>query len=219
MKINEVAKKAKKNSNALSATTKKAPPPPSISPHHQRVAVKIAEYLKQHAVPWLTATKNGKMIFYRGTRGAKKDAYALVLRQRVRPNRSPMDTSKERHDGFNQMIAKVGGVANRSNAAFVTSNEFQASFYGKVYVYIPEGEFHYTFGPNFKDWTHYLIGSTYVRLKRADVDLLKKYIWADRNLDKAHSNQVEVMIHSKYGLLIDGSFYKKHILPLLNKKK
>lgn len=122
---------------------------------YNQIGNNIAKYIKQYARPWLAQTNNGQLEVYRGVETSGRDgSYAYV--QKIRKNRKPKDTDIFLHKAFNVAIAAAGGYANRSNSAFVTGDFSTAETYaedGDVYVFIPLGNFRYTYSPHWYDWT------------------------------------------------------------------
>jgi hypothetical protein len=129
----------------------------------QSMAQRLAEFLKKNARPWLDVTGWGRLTFYRGISGQYQDP--LVFVQRIRQDRRPLHTRQPNHEAFNALIAAAGGVANRSNAAFVTPEKELANIYGKVFVFMALGPIHTTFHKKWNDWTS-------VSMERL-IDLLK----------------------------------------------
>lgn len=110
---------------------------------------RLADYIYEQAQPWMLSTDTGQLRVYRGvSRG-----YDPVFTAPVRQDRLPTDTPEDKHRAFNAIIAAAGGRANRSNAAFVSGDKGFASGYGDVYVFIPLGQFHFTWSPLYRDWT------------------------------------------------------------------
>lgn len=108
----------------------------------------LVKLIQKFAKPWLLETQ-ADITLYRGI-------HREILSYDVFPipkDRPPVDTGLFRHNVFNAMITAAGGYANRSNSVF-TSREFRmASAYGSTYVFIPLGDFRYTFSPVWTDWT------------------------------------------------------------------
>lgn len=204
----------------------------------REIAKRIAKYIKKNAKPWLAASNNGRMIFYRGTKAQAPNVSFAYVRA-IRPDRRPMDTSSERHSMFDAAIKAAGGIANRSNSAFATANEELATEYGNAYVFIPLGKFHYTFSPLWDDWTQDTdISDFEACLKKSlrtksdldwdskfedpnsyDPKLIKRLIKTDRDLKTAFTLESEVMFSAPMGLYVDRGIYKRAVLPILTGKK
>lgn len=103
-------------------------------------------FMHEHCQPWLNAVPLDTPV-YRGTHTTNK-----VFVRAVRPDRDPRDSNWDVHDLYNKLIEMVGGVANRTNSAFVTSSTVSANIYGNVRVAIPAGNFNYTWSPVWSDW-------------------------------------------------------------------
>lgn len=110
----------------------------------------VVALIRERAQPWLAASFNGEFTVYRGL-GKRPRAWNFEVIP-VRTDRKPIDTPQLRHDMFNAMIAAAGGYANRSNSAFASSR-YVAKSYGQVSVFIPLGEFRYTYSTKWHDWT------------------------------------------------------------------
>lgn len=115
----------------------------------------IANKIKTECGPWLSESQNGRLIFYRGTKTIKqfsKHAFTTDVVQ----NREPRDSSPSATEAFNDAISLAGGVANRVNSVFMSSDYSTAMSYvnnsSYVFVAIPIGEFHYTWSHEFLDW-------------------------------------------------------------------
>ncbi len=115
------------------------------------MAQQVVAYMRANAKPWLAQTKNGALMVYRGIEDDRVTAHAFT--QNIRQDRRPKDTDQQRHMAFNKVIAAAGGVANRSNAAFVSGDKSTAEAYGRPFVFVPVGDFRYTWSPEYADWT------------------------------------------------------------------
>jgi hypothetical protein len=124
----------------------------------------LAKFISANAKPWLSVSNNGHWVVYRGMRGQND----TVFTRPIRTDRKSMDTLEVRHQAFNAVIKSVGGIANRSNSAFVTSDANFAAGYGEPYVFIPLGDFHYTWSPVYRDWTRDFTGNDLIKLMRPD---------------------------------------------------
>jgi hypothetical protein len=124
----------------------------------------VAKFIRENARPWLEASNNGHWVVYRGIRGQNDS----VFTRPIRADRKPVDTPEDRHRAFNAVIASIGGVANRSNSAFVTHDANFAGNYGDPYVFMPLGDFHYTWSPVYRDWTADFNGRDLLELMRSD---------------------------------------------------
>lgn len=159
--IAKAQKKKPSKKTATSATAKKSTPQAKKSAPSERTPVahidytamaqQVVAYMRANAKPWLAQTKNGTLMVYRGIEDDSITAHAFT--QNIRQDRRPKDTDKERHIAFNKVIAAAGGVANRSNAAFVSGDKDTAEGYGRAFVFVPLGDFRYTWSPAYADWT------------------------------------------------------------------
>lgn len=223
-------KSKNKKSTEKKSTTKKQ----QSDTHYDKVPLEIVDfpalakqtvkYIKDNAEPWLAASKNGQLVVYRGVENSPQQALAWT--KPVRQDRRPKDSSQTLHDRFNAIIAAAGGTANRSNAAFVTSSFTGASHYGSVYVYIPLGDFTYTWSPFYTDWTedfgHDTLNKAMIKRSLSmaspesyDRKQAKYLVKVNTGLADAVKKQHEIMIRSDQGLFVKNSFYLQYVLPLL----
>lgn len=112
----------------------------------------LVAYIKENCQPWLQQTNNGMLRVYRGTpRGVDNKPF---IRQ-IRTDRVPFDSSMDYHNFFNKLIDIIDPrkmAPRRHNAAFVTSRQREANYYGNPYVFMPIGEFSFVWSPAFRDW-------------------------------------------------------------------
>ncbi len=113
----------------------------------------VVKFMRSHCQPWLNATDINNPVF-RGTHTTND-----VFFRKVRPDRNPRDTELNIHKLYNKLIAMVGGHANRTNSAFVSSYRATAGIYGNIRVAIPVGKFRYTWSPVWNDWYTGMTGS------------------------------------------------------------
>jgi hypothetical protein len=66
-------------------------------------------------------------------------------------DRKPSDTPPEVSQMVDEWLHKNTGYYFRSTSLFCSGRTMQASEYGRVYVVIPIGEFHYCWSPNVSD--------------------------------------------------------------------
>ena len=112
----------------------------------EELAARVKTYIDKNCQPWLR--KSGGRIVYRGMGVLSLTAFTRAVRSR----RKPVDSGATTHRLMNMMIQQVGGVANRSNSAFVTSDYHEAGSYGSAYIAMPVGNFNYTWSPVWTDW-------------------------------------------------------------------
>lgn len=201
------------------------------------VAQFILDYIKEHAQPWINEIKeNFSKKVYRGIDRQYKDSPPAFVKN-IRTDRRPRDTLPYRHDAFNAMLSAAGAVANRSNSAFTTSIFADAKLYGTPFVFIPLGNFNYTYALAWKDWAEDVnVNSIYYMLKdevREKLPPLQKWydstlevehviadpnsydqkkinqrIKHDKDLNSAINAEVEIMIAAKAGLYIKPQMYE-----------
>jgi hypothetical protein len=212
---------------------------PLIQIDRAALAQQTADYIRTHAQPWMALSGNGQNFkVYRGILkppGRETLSFTAPLRQ----DRVPRDTKLKKHQRFNALIAAAGGTANRSNSAFVTSNFQTANYYGRAYVYIPLGDFTYTFSPYYHDWTaqfdNNLLDDLMVKPKsstnstqpqRLDPASPSSYdpkkaaarLRINTDIEKAIKRGLELMIKSDQGLYVEPVFYNIDVAPLLIRK-
>lgn len=195
----------------------------------------LADFIKQNAQPWLSQTDQGYLIVYRGLKsqlsmygGPLPWDRSVAFVKSIRGDRRTLNTSQASHAAFNAMIDSVGGLADRSNSAFVSSDRNVAEFYGRVYVFMPLGDFHYTWSPEYADWyqefrpkyikaLHRDNSSTQDTSKNQyyDPEKVSEVIKVDQDLREAIKSGNEIMIHAAAGLYIDEKYYLGKVLPLL----
>lgn len=107
------------------------------------------EFAEQHCQPWLRQAGAG--LAFRGVSERVHQNRALFTHE-VRHDRRPKDSVIQDHELFNGIIRLAGGIANRSNSTFVISNLNTASDYGRPFVVMPVGQFHYSWSPTVSDW-------------------------------------------------------------------
>ena len=147
---------------------------PDVPQDEEAIAEKLATYIKQHAKKWLSLSNNGELVVYRGTRsspppasGPRKPEPYFIKDTKI--DRPPRDTALDVHLAYNAMIKAVGGIANRNNSIFVSGNKPTAQAYGVTYVLIPLGEFHWTWSPEWDDWTFDVRTDNLGKLLRPDL--------------------------------------------------
>lgn len=110
-------------------------------------------YIEKNCQPWLQSTKKDQIVYRSIVTPWEQTEDNVVFTRAVRKDRLPMDSSPRLHGLFNTMIEMAGGVANRSNSAFVSGSYEQAGTYdGPVHVVMPVGNFRYTWSPYYEDW-------------------------------------------------------------------
>lgn len=205
---------------------------PLVQIDHAALAQQTVDHIKTHAQPWMALTGNGQNFkVFRGVlKPPGREMLSFVVP--VRQDRVPKDTKLKKHQRFNAVIAAAGGTANRSNSAFVTSAITTANFYGRAYVYIPLGDFTYTFSPYYRDWTEDFdnedLDGLMVKPKSGqslnpadpasyDRKKVTSKIRVDTEIERAIKNGLEIMIKSDQGLYVEPFFYNNSVLPLLAK--
>jgi len=239
MKINEISPTTAKGPYGLKQVTN----PLKHEDIERKAELIAAQILKQGSI-WFEATKGVRV--YRGVHFNDEVPVAFVRKTRL--DRKPRDTGSFRHKAFNALIAAGGGIANRSNSIFLTSDHTMAGFYGNIFVVIPLGAYNYTWSPVAKDWTNKLkydklisflnpaiVKTIYkkplgpfelsamlekltLQAKNYDPKKVPKVIQADTGLSVALKKGTEIMVKCEKTLFINAYFYKDYVQPLLTGK-
>ncbi len=203
---------------------------------------RIADHVKKRCGPWLSQTHNGSKWVYRGVKHFDGINELVCFVKETRVDRQPMTTDSTRHQLFNEFIQHEGGVANRTNSLFCTSNIEEADSYGTPFVLIPIGKFNYTWSPVWEDWT---IGATrwnlrnmwfpgvkekypdinfdyedikqlpiLADLKNYDPEKISERILCDEGLEAAINKKHELMIKCDAAIYITPGKYRR-IIPFL----
>lgn len=133
----------------------------------QQSGYTVANFIRQHCGKWLAEIGRPNYVFYRGAKLADPVDTAKVLP--IPKNRPPRDSTPIQNAAFIAMIKAAGGVANRFNSAFVTSKFSSATEYGDVYVFMPIGDFHYTWSTEWADWTRDLKSQDIIRWLKPEI--------------------------------------------------
>lgn len=172
-----------------------------------------ADFLRKDAAPWFKAIGNPKKKVYRGTSSLPTGTEFAV--KAIRKDRKPRDVSRKWTQLLNARIAKIGGIANRTNSAFVTSSWHQAAVYGSPFVFVPLGEFHYTWSPEWHDWagiaSFELAWPFSLNTKLLPKNWLSKEIKVDTGLSQAIARKGEIMISAEKAAYINPHVYN-HIV-------
>ena len=158
------------------------------------------QLIRKHCQPYLQQVTNPTAM-YRGF-GAYNELFA---HNEVDLNkRPPINTPPEVHKALNIYFKKQFGAEFR-NALFCTGNSQDASYYGRLFVVFPIGEFDFLWSPNIKD-----LFVEYKRLAYKGETDLKEFIgllkrkgnYQTTDLNAAIISGKEIMIrcHSYYGL-------------------
>ena len=167
--------------------------------------------IKKDCQPFLKQC--GGLPLYRGM--LKK---GLHLKNRVRQDREPTDTSPFLHYTADDWFKEKFGINARGAAMFTTGNYKIASYYGgnleKVFAVFPIGEFKFIWSPKVRDL--YMSSETLLfkkgeRVKNDDIlksrieDWLDSKEYTDSNLPEAIASKKEVMIACQeyYAVLVD----------------
>lgn len=182
----------------------------------------VVEIIRRRAQPWMSGYgfRHLQKPFFRGLATSSIDAVhvgKLGFIEEVRTKRKPLHSPQLLHEFFNEVIAEAGGKANRDNSIFIAADENVIKTYGRPYVIIPLGEYHYTWADGWTDWyaraentiqdtpskfleDHLAEGSPEVDQLRSD---LLRGIRIDYGLPTAHQQGAEVMVSCKEALYLD----------------
>lgn len=130
--------------------------------NHNNIDVKkIAQLIKSDCKPFIeelkrcglgTRTINHHLI-YRGFKEAERYEISPGIYQVTNHGqRSPLHTSVEVSDIFDDNFSKKFGVRPRKDGFYATKSKFVARDYGKPYLLFPIGEFRYFWNPNIDDF-------------------------------------------------------------------
>lgn len=205
---------------------------------NQKSGRELAKFVTQNCRKWLSEIGVLEHVFYRGLKTFNTHAAGVIP---IRKNRPPRDSSMYQHQAFMGIIRASGGVANRDNSAFVTSNHLTSAEYGTNYVFMPIGKYHYTWSAEWVDWTTDMDSYDLMNLLKPEVRIdryaigpkngekvletfsnpnnylenISKSIMVDQGLKEAWNKQHEVMVSAKYGLYILPNYYHDLVKPFL----
>lgn len=204
--------------------------------------IKLIDFMMRECEPWLNLTDNGEQVVYRGL-----DIYNTKLKELVadypiesvftlpiRPDRTASGSQHYRKI-YNKVLSALGAVATRPNSISVTGDDDDAYKHGTPYVFLPIGEFHYTWSEQIIDWGSFSLADPneftefrrnlefqrYVDGKDPAIttfeDAVEEYITPTIIFDKFNSVSLqmaiqsnhEIAIHASHGLYIDPTLYKE----------
>ena len=206
--------------------------------NEEDIGKKIAEFILKNCQQWLRESGDGEFVVYRGVRGMTGKKY---FTKPIRTDRRPKDSSESQHRFFQMLLHAAGATADRENSAFVISREGIAEQYGDAFVFMPVGDFDYTFlnpSLHIEDWyenpreialtfvkdEYYKLWNDATDSDASFADLLKigpkvldesmfKHIIRNKNLTQAHDT--EIMILADKGLYIDQHIYNEQVMPII----
>ena len=199
--------------------------------------IKLIDFIMQECEPWLKLTDNGRQIVYRGLGSTQKSStnaetvagysLELVLKKPIRQDRKVFGSPSYRKI-YNKVLSTLGATATRSNSVSVTGDDDEAYKFGTPYVFLPIGEFHYTWSTEIIDWGSFSLADP-LEFAEFQRDLNEKdptityesaiaqYITPTIIFDKFNSVSLqmaiqsnhEIAIHASHGLYIDPNLYKE----------
>ena len=112
--------------------------------------IKVEQYfpfLKKKAGKAIAAMKKAKKGMWRGVAGTTDP----FIRKQVRLDRKPRDSSIGFTEMMDDYLEGAFGWRPRTQGTFVTSQQSQASRYGKMYLVFPVGNFKFVWSKKYKD--------------------------------------------------------------------
>jgi hypothetical protein len=112
----------------------------------------IAQLIKTNCQPFLPVIKSNTQFY----RGFKNSGYLTSIDQFAAnlTNRKPTDIPPKIHAFINEWFEKHYGKPWR-NGIFVTSSSTEAQAYGKIFNFVPIGDFEYLYSPDILDMYTY----------------------------------------------------------------
>lgn len=182
-------------------------------------------FLNEQCRPWLDHTANGQMLVYRGMGGINPDIEFFV--REIRKDRRPLGSTEYR-EMYNEMLSDLGAVAQRYNSVSVTSDLSTAEEFGDAFVFVPVGEFHYTWSTVLVDWGSLEVEDTFdlkeykeeMRQKHPEMshlEILRSYIEPTVKFDDFSAGAVaeaiasgnEISIAASSGLYVEFPLYRE----------
>lgn len=195
----------------------------------------LVKSIKKKCAMWLEHTDNGKHYVYRGLTPSHNQSSVPgfsvddVSIKPIRKDRRNLGSNFYRKV-YDQVLTKLGAPAQRSNSVSVTSDIRDTKQFGSTYVFLPIGEFHYTWSTLIKDWGGFTLidgenEEYYQRFRRfkktypekTELDFMAAYIEPTIMFDDfgpgdviyAIESENEISIHAASGLYMDESIYKR----------
>lgn len=168
----------------------------------------LRQFIQADCQLWLAASRG--LLVYRGIHSAPENTPAFT--REVRNDRKPLDSGLHQNRMFDFWLASAGSVSQRHNSAFVTGDMGNTSDYGKPFVVMPVGQFHYAWSPVMRDWhvdcasrTGHVYGLTadahrLVEIARSDQDLWWEFLakltqWTGWDLTQVKSGPAAAVKH------------------------
>lgn len=193
-----------------------------IWPFDKKPAKRIAHVVNSKCQPWLSQTNNGELYVYRGTypsSRAQEIPKVSVNKAYIKNIRTDRRNKGMGHYRlvYNTMLPMLGAAATRENSACVNSNVNKTRLFGDPYIFLPIGEFHYTWSTEIMDWgvLQFTDGRYYdmiYDIPLADNPKVLKAIansieFDNNSLQKAIEAKHEILIHAESGLYISPDIY------------
>lgn len=192
--------------------------------HLEELEDDIVDFVHQHCKPWLNEI-NRHQIAWRGVRNPPTHNIVGFTKD-IRQDRQPLHSTRDDHKFMQRVLRMLKSPVHRENSVGVISSFGEASEYGKVYAFLPIGNFNYAWSPKTDDWismprlmmndatTIKPKTGDYLPIKHANGDIsylseekLKQYIYINKGLSDALGRHVEIMVSARSGLYIQGEFY------------
>lgn len=189
----------------------------------------LLQFIKENCGPWLSQTNNGAHKVYRGVNystihqhGKKLDRGNYLADEvftiEIRTNRGPQGRKLYR-EIYNKVLTELDAVATRENSEPVTSNREQSEQFGVPYVFMPIGNFSYTWSEEIIDWGMFDLvdPDDFEEFREANLakeweesmaEYIKPTIRFDDLLGAIRSGH-EISIKASSGLYIDTFVYKE----------
>jgi hypothetical protein len=111
----------------------------------RQLTARLVKDITTKCSPWLEASDRD--VF----RGLNLNQPQIAFQKAVRQDRKPLNSPGNLHNFLNQVIAKIGGTANRNNSLFVTGKSSMAAMYGQSFVVFPVDYFSFTWSTEISD--------------------------------------------------------------------
>lgn len=185
-------------------------------------AEELVTFIKDQCQPWLNQTNNGKIHVFRGIHKSKAHGTSYVpgvpdnshaFIKHIGTNR-PARGSTDLRILYTKLLKSCGAVSTRENSVSVTSNISNASTFGTPYVFIPIGDFNFTWSTILSDWgagTDIDGNSIRNELLSGSKDIIMRFKNSiqhdDNSLPEAINSRNEIAIHAKSGLYVKPHVY------------
>lgn len=149
---------------------------------------------------------NPYQYFFRGTSGHSH--HPVGYKGRSVTDRNPKDTDLALHNKVVAWMKESGALAHRDNSIFVTSDQEQATEYGRPYIIFPFNGFRFTWSRNLKDMYEQLANNNDAKQKilSLDIDSISDVKWFDEFFDFDNTD-LEGAFYEEHEVMISGEYY------------